>query len=317
METSRRGFLAAGTAGLALSGLWSTPARADASPRRILRVAHLTDLHVQPERAAGEGMAACLEHVQSHKDKPELILIGGDCVMDSFGATRGRTKEQWDVWQRVLADHCSIPVAAAIGNHDVWGWSKESAHTTGNEPEFGKKWAMDMLGLSKRYHSFDRAGWHFIALDSTQPNPEGGYKAFLDEEQFDWLQRDLAGVKAETPVLVWSHIPILSAAAFMDGDNEKSGDWQVPGAWMHLDARRIKDLFLKHPNVKGCLSGHLHLVDQVQYNGVNYCCNGAVCGGWWKGHNQEFGEGYGLVDLYDDGSFTCEYVEYGWTPRES
>jgi len=52
---------------------------------------------------------------------------------------------------------------------------------------------------------------------------------------------------------------------------------------MHVDAAKIKDLFAKHKNVKLCLSGHLHLVDRVDYNGVTYLCDGAVCGGWWKG----------------------------------
>lgn len=288
-------------------------ANAPAEKKRSLRIAHLTDIHVQPEREAARGMAACLHHVQEQSDKVDLVLVGGDCVMDSFGATQDRTRQQWDVWKGVLKADCSLPVEACIGNHDVWGWNKKDSQTTGKEPLHGKKWAMEMLDLPERYRSFDKAGWHLIALDSTQPGPAGDdYKAFLDEEQFEWLARDLAAVDPKTPVLVWSHIPILSAASFMDGDNEKSGDWIVPGSWMHLDARKIKDLFLKHPNVKLCLSGHLHLVDRVDYCGVTYLCNGAVCGAWWKGDNQECDEGYALVDLYSDGSFESQYVGFGW-----
>lgn len=311
---NRREFLWA-TAGVCAAS--AVAAAEQAAPRRrVLRIAHLTDIHVQPERDAAGGMAACLHHVQEQKDKPDLVLVGGDCVMDSFGATRDRTQVQWDLWRNVLQGECSLPVEACIGNHDVWGWNKKESQTTGKEPLYGKKWAMEMLGLGERYRSFDKAGWHFIALDSTQPGPAGDdYKAFLDDAQFDWLARDLAAVNPQTPVLVWSHIPILSAAAFMDGDNEKSGDWVVPGAWMHLDARKIKDLFLKHPNVKVCLSGHLHLIDRVDYNGVAYLCNGAVCGSWWKGANQECREGYALVDLFSDGSFESQYVEYGWQAR--
>jgi 3',5'-cyclic-AMP phosphodiesterase len=66
-----------------------------------------------------------------------------------------------------------------------------------------------------------------------------------------------------------------------DGDNEKSGDWVIPGAWVHIDARRIVELFHQHKNVKLCLSGHIHLFDRVLYNGVTYICDGAVCGRWW------------------------------------
>jgi Icc protein len=112
-------------------------------------------------------------------------------------------------------------------------------------------------------------------------------------------------------VLVLSHIPILCACALLDGDNEKSGDWVVPGAWMHTDARRIKDLFYRHPNVKLAISGHIHLRDRLDYNGVTYLCNGAVCGAWWKGNYQETEPGYSLIDLYDDGTFDQQYVAYG------
>jgi hypothetical protein len=115
--------------------------------------------------------------------------------------------------------------------------------------------------------------------------------------------------------MVMSHIPIVSASAFFHGDNERSGNWHVPGAWMHIDARLIKDLFARHTNVNACLAGHIHLVDRVDYQGVSYFCNGAGCGGWWGGEFQGVGNGYGIVDLFNDGSVENRYVEYGWTPR--
>ncbi|MGQ9650788.1 MAG: hypothetical protein ACUVXJ_11815 [Phycisphaerae bacterium] len=66
--------------------------------------------------------------------------------------------------------------------------------------------------------------------------------------------------------------------------------------------------------MKVCLSGHVHLIDRVDYLGVSYLCNGAVCGGWWEGPYQECDAGYALVDLYDDGSFEKRYVQFGWKP---
>jgi len=284
--------------------------------KRVLRIAHLTDIHVQPERAADQGMVACLRHVQRQPDKPDVIFNGGDSIMDSLGTDRARTALQWKLWRNILAQECSLPVEHCIGNHDVWGWNRKKSGATGVEPLYGKKWAMEAFGLSSRFRSFDRAGWHFIFLDSTHPHEETVYTARLDEEQFEWLEADLASVEKGTPVLVFSHIPILCACVFFDGDNEETGNWVVPGAWMHIDARRIKDLFLKHPEVRLALSGHVHLQDRVEYNGVTYLCNGAVCGAWWKGPYQECQPGYGLVNLYSDGSFDAEYVAYGWKARE-
>jgi 3',5'-cyclic-AMP phosphodiesterase len=309
-SVSRRKVLAAGGSALLLPSM--SLAQRKPNRKRVLRIAHLTDIHVQPERGAPEGMETALAHVKAQKDKVDFVFTGGDLIMDAMGATRERSKEQWDIFTRVIAES-KIPVEHTIGNHDVWGWNNRGKYS--QEPGFGKEWTCEILGLEKPYRSFDRSGWHFIVLDSTFPKEGGGYTAKIDDEQFEWLKADLAKVLKATPILVISHIPILAACAFFDGDNEKSGNWAVPGAWMHIDARKIKDLFLKHPNVKMCVSGHIHLIDQVVYNGVNYFCNGAVSGGWWGGNYQECTYGYALINLYNDGTFENEYVPYGWKTK--
>ena len=327
MQTPTRREFLKGTAAAGAAFAWvplAQGAAADtAAPRqsrRALRLAHVTDVHVQPELGAGDGLAACLRHLQSLDDPPTFILTGGDAVMDVFGADTDRAAVQADLWRRVWRAECSLPVEHCIGNHDVWGWDRKDSKTTGREARWGKPWAMDLLGLSRRFRSFDRTGWHFVVLDSVHepptPDPEGGYVARLDEEQFNWLASDLAATPPQTPVLVLSHLPILSVAAMMYGEQEKSGQWVVPPSWMHIDARRITALFRQHPNVKLCLSGHIHLCDRVTYQGVTYVCGGAVCGDWWKGDLDGTDEGYTVVDLYEDGAFDARYVGYGWKPRE-
>ncbi|MFN8138803.1 MAG: metallophosphoesterase [Fimbriimonadales bacterium] len=311
VKTDRRGFLK-GVAAASLAGALPIAANAAAAKRRSIRFAHMTDFHVMPEKRAGIGMMNSLAHMHRQKDKAEMIVTGGDLVMDAFGATRDRTKTQWEIFTKVLGDHTNLRVEHTLGNHDIWGWSKSGSGATGREPDYGKKWAMELLGLSAPYRSFNHAGWHWIILDSVFPKGEG-YTAKLDDAQFEWLTSDLASVPASTPVIVVSHIPILAACAFYDGDLANSGDWKVPGAWMHLDSVRIKDLFSRHPNVKVCLSGHIHLVDRVDYNGVTYLCDGAVCGSWWNGKFHECSPGYAMVNLYDDGSLDREYHEWGWT----
>lgn len=326
MEMTRREWLIA--AGLAAAGGLlpplagaqdaATPARADGLPRpksarkRVLRVAHLTDIHVQPERKANEGMAACLKHVQAQHDRPELILTGGDLVMDAFDAEEARTKLQWEIFTKVLKDECGIPVRHTLGNHDIWGWNKKKSRTTGQEAKWGKTWACEMLGLERPYFSYDRAGWHFVHLDSVAPNGEG-YCADLGEAQRDWLAKDLADTPDATPVLIISHIPIVTICpAISEKPDPNLKDHKVSGSVMHRDARTLMRLFLKHRNVKVCLSGHLHLNERIEFNGVTYLCNGAVSGAWWKGKNGETDAGYALVDLFDDGTFENTYVEYGW-----
>jgi 3',5'-cyclic-AMP phosphodiesterase len=314
-------LVGAGALGAAVwSGSSAAAIAATVNPqrRRSMRVAHLTDLHVQPELHASEGMTACLHHVQQLKDRPQLILTGGDSIMDSFGADDARTTLQWDIWQKVLKNECSLSVRSAIGNHDIWGWDKRGSKAKGDEPNYGKLRSTEMLKLENRYYTFSQGGWQFVVLDSTQPLSEGreGYTAHVDEEQYDWLVSTLQSIPAATPVLLLSHIPILSASSFLWAE-QKQDDFHLSCSLMHTDFVKLKDLFAKHPNVKLSLSGHLHCVDRTDYNGVSYLCNGAVCGSWWKGRHKDCDEGYAVLDLYDDGSFDCEYVKYGWKATEA
>ena len=52
----------------------------------------------------------------------------------------------------------------------------------------------------------------------------------------------------------------------------------------------------------------------VQYLGVTYACNHAVCGSWWDGARDEFPPAYAIIDLHADGSFTNQVIDWGWKP---
>jgi 3',5'-cyclic AMP phosphodiesterase CpdA len=221
----------------------------------------------------------------------------------------------WDLWRRVWREECSLPREHVIGNHDIWGWDKQRSQTTGSESRWGKQWALEVFGLSKPYRSFDRNGWHFVILDPCQPSATQTYTAFLDDEQFAWLAKDLAATDKNTPIVVISHIPILTVTTLLTArpnQEERPTDWTVPGHLMLRDARRVHELFRQHPNVKLALSGHIHQVDRVDYEGVTYICGGAICGAWWGGNYRGMEEGYGLIDLYRGGEFAYQYVPYGW-----
>lgn len=281
--------------------------------KRSLRIAQISDIHLQPERGAVDGFVKCLHHIQSQKDTPSLILNTGDCVMDSMAKKMPRTQLQWDLWKKVLREECSLPIEHAIGNHDCWGINKTRSGTTGNEPLWGKKKAMEELGLAKHYHSFDRNGWHFISLDSVEPYMDG-YKARLDEEQLDWLKKDLDSVAKGVPILVMSHIPIVSPGGVLSaGKENKDHNMEIGGGAMHLDSQELHTLFRKQGNVRLCLSGHLHMIDRAEFDNVAYITSGAVCSGWWKRvHRDRFDYGYALVDLYENGTFQYHYIPYGW-----
>ncbi|MER2269726.1 metallophosphoesterase family protein [Methylobacterium oxalidis] len=298
MAVSRRTIFAGATAALV-----SGKSIAQVNQRRSTRVAHLTDLHIKPGLEIERSLSNCLEACRAHS--PDFILFGGDLIMDALDADFSQAKSQWSTLTRILQAELDLPFDACLGNHDVWGWGNVSHFE--HHPSFGKRLALEFLQRDRGYNSFKRGHWHFIILDSIHRTDRNGYVARLDDEQYEWLKQELSNIQASTPVLVLSHIPILSACAYFDGNNESTGNWTIPGAWMHIDARRLKGLFHQYPNVKLCVSGHIHLLDRVDYLGVSYLCNGAVSGGWWQGPYQECENGYSIIDLFEDGAFSATY----------
>jgi hypothetical protein len=92
--------------------------------------------------------------------------------------------------------------------------------------------------------------------------------------------------------------------------NEANGDWRISRALLHVDNRRIIDLFKQYKNIVCCLSGHIHLQDSVEYFGIQYYCNGAVSGDWWSGPFKGFAPAFAVFDFYEDGTVKREMINY-------
>ena len=303
--TDRRSFLRNGLfAGLGVIGasklsLASTTADAvKPSRERSLRIAHITDCHSKPKLQAEKALKTVFQQINGMQDKPDLIINTGDSVLDANYSSAGFVEDCWNVWNdSVLC--CGIPIYHAIGNHDVWIMPDIEDAMRKKE---GKNWCMQMLGMNSTYYSFEKNGWKFIALDSIG---DKGYA--LDETQYAWLQHELA--LTDKPVCVYSHVPIISAAAMMYSIERRSKASKMMKE-MHRDAKKLKDLFYQYPNVKLCLSGHVHYIDEVDYLGVKYMCNGSVSGNWWRGKLDEFPPAYAIIDLYTDGTAKKDLIYY-------
>ncbi len=270
----------------------------------VLRLAHLTDIHLKDEWDAPARFRRCLHHVQSQKPSVHMILNGGDVVFDMNKENLSTINNQWSLYHSIIKAECNLPVHYALGNHDIW-WNENDK----GQADYGKQFSLEQLQLSKPYYSFNNSGWKFIVLDSVHLDIDNTwYIGKLGDEQLNWLKNELASTPKETPVCVLSHIPILTATLMIEDDIVNK--WEMTGGDMHTDTAKIINLFNGYPNVKLCMSGHIHLRDKVVYNNVTYICDGAVCGAWWKGNKRETAPGYGLIDLYADGSFAEQYVNY-------
>jgi 3',5'-cyclic AMP phosphodiesterase CpdA len=306
---SRRDLLAGAVGSLALPGFLSTARAAGRKP--AVRVAHITDVHITKDRNAAKGVAAMFAHMFGRKDwAPELVLSTGDQVMAVDGKVTGATAaEQIALWTDAVKG-CPVPIRACLGNHDVWDGVEPTDAVPAAKKGFGLM--TEVLGMPAPHYSFDHGGWHFVSLNSMCNWPK---YAFLSPEHFDWLKADLA--KTKLPTVVLSHVPILSVTSQVYGDACKKGtDNVVPGIWHHTDCWAITEVFRKNPHVKLCLSGHMHTCDRVEYRGVWYVCGGAASGAWWNGSEYGFPPCYGAIDLFADGTFTYEFVDYGWAARK-
>ncbi|ATP57187.1 metallophosphoesterase [Pedobacter ginsengisoli] len=270
-----------------------------ASPKkkRILRIAHITDIHMRPELNAPDRFRQCMKEIKNHKI--DFFLNGGDTIFaaDYGNITRDRVEAQWAIWQELRTELSEYEMHSCLGNHDMW-WAAPDKQ----DAMYGKPHVVKQLNIPNRYYSFQKQGWHFVILDSNNSNAGS-----LDPEQRTWLEADLAALPKGTPVLCLSHYPILGVSTIMEGGN-------------HTDSRYITDLFYQHKDKKiTCLSGHIHLLDAAEYNGVHYYCNGALSGFWWeegdkqsagKGYYRETPPGYAILDLYEDGRVENKYIEH-------
>ena len=258
----------------------------------VLTFAQITDCHLRPQHNALERFKAALHHLRQHHPDIAFVLNTGDTIDGADGPTN--TVAKWGFWKSAVdAELQGVPVYSVLGNHDML----ESGPT--NDALYGKAGACRMLGMPSRYYSFDRGGWHFVLLDG---NGFGGDKA-----QMEWLKKELASTPTNTPIAIVSHHPIFSMGAVLHSPGDFIGNW-----------KELVALFVAHPNVKLCLSGHVHLFDKAWYNGVTYVCGGSLAGYWWEMEKSSDGRsayhetrpGYGIVRLYADGSSDYEYVRY-------
>ena len=300
----RRRFLTLSAAAAAYSALplCAEPAKAPGS----LRFIYFTDTHLQPELSAADGTAKALRKIKSLK--PELCIQGGDHVMDLNAVPRDRSLMLLDLYQKTEHSLDGIPIHHVLGNHDVFGRDPGSGVAT-TDPLYGKQ-AFEQRFNTKTYRSFDHKGYHFILLDSIGITTNREFDAVIDAAQLAWLKQDLVTTPADTPIIVVSHVPLVSAATqyappFKGNTNPALHTYLLGNAY------EVLPLFEGH-NVIAVLQGHTHINETVYWRNIPFITSGAVCGNWWKGSLLGTPEGFTVVEL-ENGTAHWRYQTYGWT----
>jgi 3',5'-cyclic AMP phosphodiesterase CpdA len=178
------------------------------APEKSFRFAYVSDSHLY-EKSMNErfvrAILKAVDDVNAMSPPPDFVLYGGDL------AQLGQPKELGEGAEILKA--LKPKVYMMVGEHDWY-------------LDLGEKWRA-LFG--KDVYSFDHKGVHFVVLNSvivedywTSPkltnmermlamaqldNPNG--RPFtVGPEQRDWLKNDLAKVKPDTPLIVFSHSPL-------------------------------------------------------------------------------------------------------------
>ena len=285
-----------------LASLFSSCKRTitDACEEEAFSFAFLTDIHVEPERNGIEGFRAAIAEVNALK--PDFVITGGDLVFDALGVSYERADSLYNIYTEE-SKAFNMSVYNTMGNHEVFGIYEKSG-VDPSHPDY--RYGMFRSRIGENYYSFDHGDWHFMILNSVQETENRHYYGKIDEEQMEWIKKDLADVDSKTPIVISTHIPFITVyTQILYNDYAPNYHGLVVE-----NAREVLDLFTGY-NLKIVLQGHLHYLEDIDVYGTHFITGGAVSGHWWLGPYENIEEGFLMIHVNGD-DFCWEYVDYGW-----
>lgn len=263
------------------------------------RFAHFSDVHIRADMAAPDGVAKAFARINAQN--VAFSIAAGDLVYDGLGGDEAHASALFAQYQRAIAT-LKAPVHNVVGNHDNVG-VYESSGVDPSASAFGKGLFERMLG--KRFYAFDHDNWHFVVLDSVHINGRD-WEARIDDEQLSWLRDDLATVGRLRPIVVATHVPLLSSVLPLF---PKSLHVVEGPKYRIVNTAQVLDILWDY-DVRAVLQGHSHLPERVEYRGTQFITSGAVCGMWWRGPFLGHPEGFGLIEVAS-GRLRWEYRASG------
>jgi hypothetical protein len=176
-------------------------ARAPAKP--ALTFVHASDTHIADASLPRMNrMRALVDSI-----RPDFVIISGDLVRDALRVGEAEASGYYEMFQREIA-RIAPPVYTIPGNHEIFGVERDKSGVTADHPLYGRVMYRHYRGPD--YYSFNAGGVHFIGLNTVDVD-DTRYYGHVDSAQLAWLERDLAVLAPNTPVVTFNHIPFISA----------------------------------------------------------------------------------------------------------
>jgi 3',5'-cyclic AMP phosphodiesterase CpdA len=209
---------------------------AETSPS-ALTFLQISDSHVGFDKPANPNALGTLQEaidkIGAMPTRPSFMIHTGDI-------THLSKPSEFDNADQVISK-AKLDVHYVPGEHDVIDEDRGKAY-------------LDRYGKNAKgagWYSFDQAGVHFIGLVNVLDLKAGGL-GNLGDEQLAWLENDVRGKSASTPIVVFAHVPL----------------WLVydKWGWGTDDGARALDLLKRFGSVT-VLNGHIHqIVQKVEGN---------------------------------------------------
>lgn len=209
---------------------------AQAAPASGLTFLQISDSHVGFDKAANKDVIStleqCVARINAMAERPAFVIHTGDHVHLS-------KPSEFDTVKHILSTIKTDRVFHVPGEHDVF---------VDQGRLYRKFFGHGSRGTG--YYSFDRDGVHFLALanvqateaESTQANNGLG---ILGHDQIAFIKKDLATLAADTPIVIFGHVPLLAVYP----------QW----GWATADSAQVLDLLKRFDSVTA-LNGHIHQV---------------------------------------------------------
>ncbi len=208
----------------------------------------ISDSHIgfnkDPNHDVTKTFQEAVDKLNALEEQPAFVIHTGDITHLAEAA-------QFDTAAQILKSARASQVYYVPGEHDVF-------------TDDGKLY-LERFGRGTQGHgwqSFDYNGVHFIGLINVLNLKQGsgtglGGSGFgqLGQEQLAWLQKDVKGISASTPIVVFAHIPL----------------WTIYPDWgWGTDESEQALSYLKRFGSVTVLNGHIHQVMQKVEGNVTF-----------------------------------------------
>jgi Icc protein len=192
----------------------------------------ISDSHIGFNKPANPDVTATLQtainKINAMPHAPDFIIHTGDLTQLS-------KPDEFDTLDQVLKGASAKQVYFVPGEHDM---------LSDNGEQYLQRYGKGTKGAG--WSSFDHNGVHFVGLVNVA-NLKAGGMGSLGREQLKWLENDLKGRSASTPIVLYAHIPLWTIYR----------DW----GWGTDDSEQALSYAKRFGSVT-VLNGHIHQIMQ-------------------------------------------------------